>query len=122
MAEFTDGQWAEFLEFVRGLPDVAMLRDFPLGAAVQTKPGVLLLVPAPRVTGHVAGYSEEDGELAWLIVTAPMTIPHPVHGWGRGSPGQILRAEIKPEKLTVVDRGPLSEAQIERAITEAAGG
>jgi hypothetical protein len=116
MIEPTAEQWTDIVEFVRGLPasEVELFRFWPLGATVRTRPGVILLVPAPGVDGRVYGYAR-DG----LVVIAPVTIPHPEHGWGRTRPGEMATAHVAPQQLELVDRGVLDDELVERAIAEA---
>jgi hypothetical protein len=96
--------WEEFAQFVRGRPESvqALMRDWPPTAIVRTRPGVTLLVPAPDVDGTVVSYFE-NGRLG---VAAPITIPHPEHGFGAATPGEMAKAECSPDQLQLV-REPL---------------
>lgn len=102
------------LAWIRGRPAVvqALIREWPPAAAVRAIDGVTLLVPAPGVLGFVNGYVE-DGS---LIVVAPATIPHPVHGWGATQPGEMLQAHVEPSMLILVSEGDVTRDMIAAAL------
>jgi hypothetical protein len=93
--------WEEFAQFVRSRPDSvqALMREWPPMAIVRTRPGVVLLVPAPGIDGTVVSYFESGG----LGVAAPITLPHPEHGFGAATPGDLTRAEVSPNQVQLVD-------------------
>lgn len=96
----TDPEWDAFVEWVRERPPVIqeLMLAWPPLAAVVTKPGVLLLVPAPGVEGSVESWLE-DGRLG---VVAPLTIPHPEHGFGTAKRGDLVIVRIDPTDLELV--------------------
>lgn len=82
--------WDGFVTWVRNRPPVIqeLMREFPL-CLVRTRPGIVLLIPAPGVEGEVNSYFE-DGTLG---VVAPTTIPHPEYGFGKDpETGELLGA------------------------------
>lgn len=87
-------------EYAKTLTDreLELLREFPPSSMVQTKPGVILLIPAPGVEGYVVGYTD-DG---LVMVVAPLTIPHPKYGWGDAEPGALAQADVDPAQLVLV--------------------
>lgn len=91
---------AELEAFARSRPESvqALMREWPPGATVKTKPGVVLLVPAPGVEGTVGSYFE-DGKLG---IAAPASIPHPKHGFGDAAVGEMLSAAVDPTQLVLV--------------------
>lgn len=109
-------QWEAFAEFVTTRPAnvQALMRDWPPLATVKTKPGIVLLVPAPGVEGHVESYFE-DGTLG---IAAPLVIPHPEHGYGNASPGDLLCGPVDPEQLDLVSEGEWSREDVRAALAE----
>lgn len=102
-----------FEELVRSQPPVIqeLMREWPPLAVVRTKPDVILLVPAPGVEGTVQSYFEGGS----LGIVAPMTLPHPEHGWGDGM-GQMLKAEVSPDQLELVREEQWTRADVAAAL------
>lgn len=107
--------WNAFRSWVRSRPRViqALMADLPPTCVVKTRPGISLLIPAPGVEGTVQSY-REDGTVG---VVAPVTIPHPVHGWGRTHPGEQVLAYIHPAWLVFEREGAFARADVEAALT-----
>lgn len=97
-------------EWLRSRPEAIqrVAREFPPGCTVRTKPGVILLVPAPGVDGDVVSYYE-DGHLG---VAAPLSIPHPEHGWGDAEPGERAQAHVDPDLLELRGEPALTRADV----------
>jgi hypothetical protein len=114
----TDPNWTEFVAFVRGLPSVVhpLLREWPPLTVVATKPEVELLIPAPGVEGTIQSY-REDGRVG---VVAPVTVPHPVHGWGslgrEVNEGRLAKALVDPAHLVWVREGRWTRDDVEEAL------
>jgi hypothetical protein len=87
--------------------------DWPPLCVVRARDEIKLLVPAPGVEGTVQSYSE-NGDLG---IVAPATLPHPEHGWGTVTPGQLLAATVKADWLVLVREGEWSRADVEAAIS-----
>lgn len=116
-----DPAWDEFVEFVRSRPPAvqALAREWPPGCVVKTRPGVVLLIPAPGIEGVVTSYYE-NGTLG---VDAPMSIPHPQHGFhapaaGRDiEVGERLHAQnVWPGALRLVREERWTRADVEAAL------
>lgn len=105
---------AEAREWIRSRPMAVhvLMVAWPPACVVQTKPGVLLLVPAPGIFGEVVSYFE-DGTLG---VAAPITIPHPEHGFGGAEPGEMATAQVDPVDLVLVREGAVSREDVEEAL------
>jgi hypothetical protein len=109
----TPEQRSELREFILGFPEEGrdLIYDWPPGCTVRTRPGVMLLVPAPDVEGEVVSYFE-SGQLG---VAAPLTIPHPVYGWGSGTAGELARAMVDPADLEFVREGAVTRDDVREA-------
>ena len=106
----------EFVRWTQRRPPIvqALMWDWPPLAVVKTRPGIILLIPAPGTEGTIQSYFE-DGSLG---VAAPMTIPHPEHGWGLGHPGMIVKAKVKPEQLKLIREGEWTRADVRAALEQ----
>ena len=110
----TTGKQDAFVEFVRSRPPIIqqMMLDRPPLAVVKARSGITLLVPAPGVEGTVVGYVGNG----LLIVQAPITIPHPEHGWGTATPGELANARVHPVYLELVRESQWTRADVEAAL------
>jgi hypothetical protein len=111
----TPEQQEELREFIVGFPADKrdLIVDWPPGCIVKTRPGVILLIPAPGVEGTVISYFESG----LLGVAAPMTLPHPDHGWGDGAPGKMVKAQIDPTDLEFIREETVSAADVREAMS-----
>jgi hypothetical protein len=108
--------WSLFVDFARSRPASVreLMRAWPPLCTVRTRPHVTLLVPAPGVDGRVESYTE-DGRLG---VVAPITIPHPEHGYGMGRPGMLAKGMCAPTDLVLVDEPIWTRADVARALEQ----
>lgn len=116
-----DPNWPDFVEFVRERPPSvqALMREWPPLCVVKTRPGVVLLIPAPGVEGVVESYYE-NGTLG---VSAPMSIPHPRHGFHAPAAGRDIEVgervkaqNVRPDVLRLVREELWTRADVEEAL------
>lgn len=114
MSDETSPTWPLFVDFVRSRPPMVreLMRAWPPLCVVRTRPHVSLLLPAHGVDGRVESYTE-DGRLG---VVAPITVPHPEHGYGMGRPGMLAKGLCDPSDLVLVDEPYWTRDDVTRAL------
>lgn len=107
-------EWDGFVEWARSRPESVqkVMREFPPGCIVRTVDNVILLCPAPGVSGTVVSYFENGR----VRVSAPASIPHPEHGWGTLEPGDLISAEVDPKQLRLTSDVDLTREMVALAL------